>query len=346
MQVPFRSKSDSGAVNAFVRQTTEELERIFAIYRQLNAGLVELEEAFYLQGLAISQRVAEMEASLVLPLRQGDWWIQRLPATVFTADANGEISKIYRQASLLTGRLSSCLTVQTADGQEIIPAAVGISVTPDLPPGGLETNPLNAVTGFLPWRRRFATAFEASAAYEVTIPVDVLENPVFNRIEVIPYPLYGVDIEQVEINDRGDQTAVLDTPASGPLCLHIVPSTADSVRITLRQAQPFLLNQEHFYCFGLSRVAVGEAVPAAAEALFTARVQLAGYAPWRLIGCSISPSLTGQQVSIEINGEAIPAAALPVSTEAREIVVRVQLTAVRGCRYPYFEQVELMYQSS
>jgi hypothetical protein len=346
MQIPFRSKSDSSVVNAFVRQTAEGLDRIFATYRQLTASLANLEEAFYLQGLAVSQRVAELEAALALPVQQGGQWKQVLPASVFSAGSNGEVNRVYRQGWLQSARRFSCLTVQTADGEEIIPNSVNVRVSPDLPAGGTETDPRSVLAGFVPWRRRFPPAFEPTAVLEVELPRDVLGNALLNRIEIIPYPLYGVYVEEVALSGGGGYVVVSNGPASGPLCLHPRPVAADTVRITLRQEQPLLVNQENFYCLGLSRVAIGEVTPVSGQGVFTARVQLAGNGPWRLVGCSVQPALAGQEVSITAGGEAVSAVALPVSVSTGEIEVCVRLTAVEGCPYPHFERVELTYESN
>lgn len=346
MQIPFRSKSDSSVVNTFVRQTTEGLERIFATYRQLTADLANLEEVFYLQGLAVSQRVAGLEAALALPVPQGGQWKQVLPAPAFTAGANGEVSKVYRQGRLQSARHLSCLTVQTADGQEIIPGGVSVRVSPELPAGGTETDLFNVLGGFVPWRRRFPPAFEPAAVLEVELPRDILGNTLLNRIEIVPYPLYGVRIEEIALGFGGSYTAVAGALGDGPLCLHPLPAAADTVRITLRQEQPLLVNQESFYCFGLSRVAVSEVIPVAGEGVFTARIQLAGNGPWRLVGCLVQPALASQLVSLTADGETIPAAALPANVSTGEIEVEVRLAAAEGCPYPHFEQVELTYESN
>jgi len=349
--IPFRSQSHN--LNEFYRQVTSDINLLYEKYNQLEADMETMIAVTRIQEAAVASKVRALKSELERPVLQPDGlWRQVVPAAALFPDINGLILAGYNLATLRTEAENSLLTVTAQDGTVLAPQALKVDVSPDAGYGGTETNPLCAIYGNMPWWRQVTGDSETNsttAVYTVQLPVEVLDRAVFNQIRIITFPLYTVSVEKVEyMNQSTWQTVENIWPGDNGMILIPVPQqTAQAVRVTLKQSTPQYSIEGPVYHLGLASFNVEMVVPTKEKAIFTATVDMAGVAPWKLEQVEIVPD-TPDYIEWEIasGGTTIKPHNLPADIVDGRLNLKVSMTTDSQLYRPVLRRIELYYRDS
>lgn len=349
LRIPYRSQSH--ALNEFLDNVSNDIERLYAKYNEIDADAKMLIRAAKVQEMAIAGKIAELIDLLNTPKKlTDDIWQHYIGITRFTPLDSGIIMPRFNAASVTEKKTVSCVTVTTRTGEEILPETVKVEVSPAADGSAIkDNNPYNALTGSRPWWReiQFAAGYKGEATYTVYLPTNVLERAEFNQIRIVPFPLYLVTVEGIEYryNSKWHGIDAPGLPSDGAILIATEPIKADAVRLKLTQKDPFWLDSEQKYNIGLASLAIERVTVPGEPAKFTTEMELAGEGPWKIIGLDVE-MLSPGNVSVEISdlSGTVSSSLLPITVSSNKIKLTLTLQSQDENVRPLVSGVTLKYQ--
>lgn len=342
--IPFRSKSSSNQINQFCRETTETLGNLFKTCHELQGQLELLRKIINIQGMAVTTKVGELKTTLTEPKPNGEGYEQYLSTDIFSALTGGESSIVFNKLSFLTDEGEPRLFVMTRTGSVLIPSSLKIETT-KLPGLIYEKTPQNAISGLTPWYQQApGVGAPGRITYTVHFPVNILDDTSFNRVDIVPFPIYGVVVESVEYRNGNQWHSLYEGEEDGPVRVSKLTNGV-ALRVTLRQDSPLLTDDGMMFYIGLNRLDVRKVTATFPEANFAANVTLSGEGAWRIDGCLPDPDLPvkNYKVYFESDEKILQGDNFPLIVNNPKLNIFVKLKADTQEQFPDLKGLTLSY---